>query len=74
MPTFFTGYSSPVGIGKAWPYGSVSVSRLARLYALRVRLPGHEPFEGEVLVPSLGTSKRFPSDIFDTAQIGKPPP
>jgi hypothetical protein len=31
----FTGYSSPVGIGKAWPYGSVSVSRLARLYALR---------------------------------------
>ena len=42
--------------------------------SLRVRLRGHEPFEGKVLVPSLGTSKRFPSDIFDSAQIGKPPP
>ena len=48
--------------------------RLARLIALRVRLRGHEPFEGKVLVPSLGTSKRFPSHIFDSAQIGKPPP
>lgn len=42
--------------------------------SLRVRLRGHEPFEGKVLVPNLGPSKRFPSAISYSAQIGKPPP